>query len=486
MQLILLGLGLWLLAACSEQAGEAASAAAESDSEEEQAVPARPQFCEREGADVVRDVFCADEPAEPRSLDELLVALALKPAQLVGSDATPYSVAVLSHSTALSGRLVSPINPRVIVMGVEGFLAFQRGAQRVEVITRARDRAELGFYLIDFEQACNAQPDGCSPGDLFTPQIESSWLGVRARDGVELANTPEDCRTCHQRGDERGSLLMRELEDPWTHFFLPPGPSGVPGVSGADLYRDYVDTKGDEPYAGFSLRHISEMAPQFLEGFAGPTQPLLFDAPAITFERYPYGPDGYAKEPQPSETWERAYDAWKRGEQLALPYLDPRASDPDKQAALSGAYRSYLAGDLAASELPDLADIFPDDPLERARRGLQTEPDASPEAALIQACGSCHNDVLDQSVSRARFNIRVSALDRRELDRAIDRLERASEQRGAMPPSEARKLDAATRQRLIEYLRRDPTELDRDGALDHAATSGMLGGAGQKRAPAAL
>lgn len=492
----ILALGLCLLSACAEDL-PAARAPGEHPRDaapqaEVERAPDHPAFCGRAGDDAVRDVFCADTPAVLTSLDELLVALTLTPPPARADDMTelidrtPYSVAVLGHSTALSGRLVSPINPRVIVMGTESFLAFQRGTQQVEVIARAREGIGLRFYLIDFEQACNAQADGCMPGDLYTPRIESDWRRVRVRDGEELANTPEDCRTCHQRGTDSASLLMRELEDPWTHFFLPPGPSGVPGVSGADLHRDYVDTKGDEPYAGFLLRQISDMAPFFLEGLSGPTQPLLFDAPTIAFERYPWGPEGYASEPQPSATWERGYEAFKRGEQLALPYVDARPTDPDKQAALSDAYRRYLAAEISAHELPDLSDIFPDDPRERARRGLQVEPDATPEDALIQACGSCHNDVLDQSISRARFNIRVSELDRRELDRAIDRLERRASDRGAMPPPGTRELDQASRKRLIEYLRGDPAQLDPEGRLDHAARIGMMQGAGQRRSAAAL
>ncbi|HTU59825.1 MAG TPA: hypothetical protein VMF89_15340 [Polyangiales bacterium] len=454
--------------------------------------PTEPSFCARAGDDAVRDVFCTQPSAAPDDLDDLLVALNLKPPPAAASDAnaaidrTPYSVAVLGHSTALSGRFVSPINPRVIVMGTESFLAFQRGTQQVEVIARARESAGLRFYLIEFEQACNVYPDGCAAGDLYTPAIESNWLRVRARDGEALANTPEDCRTCHQRGTETAGLLMRELEDPWTHFFLPPGPSGVPGVSGADPYRDFLDAKGDEIYGGYSLQQISDMAPFFLESLTGPTQPLLFDAPTIAFERYPWGPDGYAKEPQPSATWERGYEAFKRGEQLALPYVDARATDPEKQTALTAAYQRYRRGEITAEELPDLSDIFPDDPSERARRGLQTEPDASPEDALIQACGTCHNDALDQSASRARFNIRVSQLDRQELDIAIKRLDLPTTDPSAMPPPGYRTLDERTRKRLIEYLRDDPSELDQQGTLDHASKIGMTRGAGERRSAANL
>lgn len=46
-----------------------------------------------------------------------------------------------------------------------------------------------------------------------------------------------------------------------------------------------------------------------------------------------------------------------------------------------------------------------------------------------------------------------------------------------MPPREARQLDPEARDRLIEYLDGKPEADDR---LDHAAQSGLLGGAGQK------
>jgi hypothetical protein len=113
---------------------------------------------------------------------------------------------------------------------------------------------------------------------------------------------------------------------------------------------------------------------------------------------------------------------------------------------------------------------------ERALRGLQTEPDATPEDALIQACAICHSDVLDQTISRARFNISVTRMDRNELDAAIERIGRPYGAEGAMPPREFRQLDPSARERLIEYLRKDPTELDADGRLETASRLGMMGG----------
>jgi hypothetical protein len=204
-------------------------------------------------------------------------------------------------------------------------------------------------------------------------------------------------------------------------------------------------------------------------------QPLNFDSTTILGERWPWiEAQGYPSEPVPSATWYAGYEAFKRGEQLALPYFDPTVVDPGKQASLSAAYARYRAGEIGAEELPDLADIFPDDPQVQAEIGLQTEPAATPAQALVQACGACHNDVLDQSITRARFNIDLARLSREELDVAIFRL-KARPGEGVMPPPGERQLDSGTRARLIEYLERNVRSGDDDALLGRAARLGMNG-----------
>src|SRR5262245_16009078 len=91
----------------------------------------QPLFCSRPGDDAVRDAFCTDAPPATRSLFDLQVRLNLRPAtdqpEAQGTPGDAYytlsSVTVLGHSTALSGHLVSSINPRAIVMSTETFLA---------------------------------------------------------------------------------------------------------------------------------------------------------------------------------------------------------------------------------------------------------------------------------------------------------------------------------------------------------------------------
>lgn len=476
-------LAVLLIAACQESA----SARTVSDAGVVQQLgPEAPAFCLRAGSDHVRDLFCTREPPTIDSLQTLQQLLAVGPVRHTAVDAgvVPRSYranfeVLLGHSTSLSGQLVSSINPRALLSGDVSFMAYQRGVQQVEIATLSRDVAGLNFYLLTFQQACNGSQQGCLPGDLYTPRVEQDWQRVSIRDAEELKNTPLDCKQCHQRNRERPMLLMRELQAPWTHFFAarePDRPKTEPGVDGADLVQDYVAAKGDEVYAGLDLSAIQHTVGFELEQVMPRDQPLLFDAPAIDAERWPYGVDGYATTPQSSPTWEAAYAAFKRGEQLALPYVETRASDPDKLAKLSEAYRQYRAGEMAAEQLPDLSDIFPDDAMLRARIGLVTEPDATPAQLLIQACGSCHNDVLDQTITRALFNIDITRMDRTELDRAIERIERDEHAEGVMPPKEFRQLDKAGRERLLEYLRAANVSAEDAVLLERAARLGMAGG----------
>jgi cytochrome c553 len=387
---------------------------------------------------------------------------------------------LLGLSTSLSGHGVSPINPRLVFMGYDTFLAFQRGAPRVEVATLARDGSTYNFYLLTFTRACDQSSAGCSPAELYTPRFETDWTSVVIQDDEDLKDTPSDCRQCHQRGRATSMLLMREISGPWTHFFEPLQATisdpPLPGVSGSDLTHDYELAKGEEPYGGVTVTLVTASSPEDLEIRVGEAQPLVFDSGLIENELFPYGPNGYPAQALPSPTWQAAWEAFKRGEQLALPHADARPTDPQKQARLTEAYARYRAGALSADELPDLSDIFPDDPHTRAQLGLQTEPDATPPDALIQACGSCHNDVLDQTLSRARFNIAIARMDRAELDTAIDRIGRDRSAPGVMPPPDARQLDQDVRTQLLDYLRRSAWPNDDIARLDHAARLGMAGG----------
>lgn len=424
-------------------------------------------------------LFCtSDDPPAISSLRDLQEQLELVPFAIEqdGIARRRNEAVLLAHSTSLPGRLVSPINPRAFIVGKDSILAYVRGAQEVELVSRASDGSEaLTFYLLRYQQACNHSDAGCSPSELYSPATEQGWTSLQLRDDHELENTPSDCRACHARGGEQPRLLMREVDGPWTHFFDTLNPAEIgsasPEVKGYDLLQDYLAAKGGEPYAGIDLTQLAPSTAQALELVVGLAQPVYFDSLAIERERWPRGPNGYEAEPRRSPTWQAAYDAWKRGEQLALPHYAPRPTSPEKQARISEAYvRFREQGDA----LPELSDIFPDDPVLRAEIGLEVEPDASPVELLIQACAPCHNDVLNQELSRARFNVDLARMDDDELDLAIERLVLPRTAAGAMPPLHARAVPEPARARLIEYLRSQGR--GGDPRLAHAAEMGMRGG----------
>ena len=470
----------WLSAAACQPAADGGSArAAGPDASADAAVAAaaaaaaeplvRPALCDRPGDDPVRDVFCADQRpsiGNLRDLEKRLhlsmlvdVTTELRPGRyLKGIETTYSSVVLLGHSTALSGALVSPLNPRVILFSYATFLAFTRGLQQVEIVTRDRGvDAHFNFYLLDFRQACNAKQVGCTNGDLFTARIESDWHDISLRDAEDLKNTSSDCRQCHQRGLDKPTLLMRELQGPWTHFFGPDAddPKGVPEPTGSALTRDYLAAKGDEDYAGVPTNFLRRTAGFSLEGVVNVDQPLIFDASAILNERWPWH-DGYPAQPERSKTWDDAFDGFKRGEQLALPYYAPRVTDADKLQQLTAAYQAYRSGALAADDLPDFSDVFPDDPQTRAEIGLQTVPGSTPPQAPDPG-------LWELSQRRARSVAFARALQRG--DRALAALGDRASDRTLGTAADGGRSDATTR--TPRARRRRTREFDRLVARRH-------------------
>jgi hypothetical protein len=416
------------------------------------------RLCSRGRSDAVLDVFCQREVPKITSLLELRSALDIDK----GGDKQGF--AMTAHSTSLVSRSVSAINPRVIFIREASeddelmFMAFARGEQFSEIVVRDRS-GELQFYLFTFEQACNATE--CGPADLLTESAEEGWRDINVYAEEDLENTPRDCRVCHQSdGPETPKLLrMQELEPPWNHWFY----SFVPG--GRAVIRDYLAIKGDESFAGLNAEDIAlRSQPGALRAalfFANPgPQPNLFvsavieqEVKASAAERGGNQPDDNSV-PGESETWNAIYERSKRGEAIAVPYHDVKVTDPAKLATMTAAYTDYLAGELAAEQLPDIRDVYLDDEMLRARMGFATEPGLDAEGVLLQACAQCHNDKLDQTLSRARFNVDLSKVGRDVRDRAIARLQLPLDDPQVMPPSGMRHLSDDAKQKLIELLER--------------------------------
>jgi hypothetical protein len=156
--------------------------------------------------------------------------------------------------------------------------------------------------------------------------------------------------------------------------------------------------------------------------------------------------------PGESPTWREGYERARRGEAITFPYHDVKVTDASKLAHMTEVYQAYRRGEIEQAQLPDISDVFPDDPLQLAEMGFMTEPGMSGEAVLLQACSLCHNERLDQSVSRARFRADLTGVSRAERDLAIARLRLPEDDPHAMPPPRLRTLTQEARQRAIEAL----------------------------------
>lgn len=424
------------------------------------------RFCSRGGDDMVHDALCGPQTMEIRSLADLRTVLRIDAGKTgrgsSGSATVINGVAVTGHSTSLSARSVSSINPRVITvrMDIEPndtlAVAFTRGEQVVELASYDRTQRDYRFYVVAFEQACNESPRGCTPGDLLTPAIESDWTELSLYDERDVANTVFDCATCHQP-DGPGTpklLRMHELPFPWTHWFA------QDNTGGRALVSDYVAAKGDEVLAGVDAVKVVDARPQDLEGLAtfsgSSVQPNMFDSDIIEREvqASASGQPADNSVPGVSATWRLLFERAQRGEALPTPYHDVKVTDAMKLARATEAYRAYRTGEIEASALPDIRDVFPDDETLLAEMGMMTTPGASGEEVLIEACSPCHNARLDQSLSRARFRADLTGMDRAEREIAVQRLQLATDHPLAMPPARLRRLSAEARARAIEALRR--------------------------------
>lgn len=421
--------------------------------------------CARSGSDAVRDVFCGASATPIHSLAELQVALGVDTDSLTGrsrvDEGILVDIAVTGHSTGLSARSVSAINPRLIAFRTQlgqpdlVVLAFARGEQFVELIARDRADGHLTFYVAGFRQACNERD--CTPGDLLTPAIERDWTELSLYDASDLTNTVLDCAPCHQAHgrDKPPRLLMQELNTPWTHWFW------KQSKGGKALLDDYFAAKGDETLAGMSAERIEAADPNMITTLViaqAPDLPVSFDSQRIEGEVMASAAAEGGEQPVDnsipgqSMTWLAAYERAKRGEQIALPYYNVKVSDAEKLERATAAYRAFSRGELQADELPDLRDIFPDDPVRLAELGAMTEPGLDGREVLMQACAQCHNPRLDPELSRARFRADLDGMSREEKDLAIARLQLPPDNPLAMPPARLRVLSEEARERAIRVL----------------------------------
>jgi hypothetical protein len=416
------------------------------------------RLCARKHNDPLADLFCSGSPPRISSLAELLALLGIRPGVYVESQ----GFAVTGHSTALSKRSVSTVNPRVIFLqipsSVRPMLAvgFMRGERLVEIATQDRTTSELTFYVLAFGLPCADSGGSCAPGDLLTPAIERDWSSVDLYDETDLTNTALDCRVCHQPGGPGTSKLLRmqEIETPWTHWF------DDQTQGGRALLADFIAMHGDEVYAAVPAGQITQARAGLMAAFvriAGSTrQPNEFQSAKVETEVELSAPgqptDNQAR--GQSKTWQAGYASALRAESIPTPYHDVKVTDPAKLSRVQRAYADYRAGILPTAALPDIRDVFPDDPVALYEMGFAVDERLDDPALMVAACGLCHNQRLDQSLSRAKFDTDLSQLTAEAKQTAIARLNLPPHDPQAMPPQRTHALSAAGRARLVGLLSR--------------------------------
>jgi hypothetical protein len=409
-------------------------------------------LCAKHYGDLISAKFCAGStPPKLTSLADLEALLGLTVLPNPNNDPTINTnvrVTLNGESTGLGLRAVNPIVPRAFLATppLNGqpnpryqVLSFARGEPLVELVASDPTAQTLRFFLVRFHPACEAT--GCNHADLQTPSIESGWTGYTLYDDAAIANTTLDCLACHQAAGPttKKILRMQELQNPWGHWFYPERPQTL------QIVQAFQAAHGTESYAGIPAQNVMATRPaglmQLLQNNGFATQPNAFDTLQINNEIAASGA---------SSTWAQLYAKSVSGAEIPVPYYT-NPYDAAKLQAMTAAYQQTMAGTLARDQLPDVSDTLVDAAL--ADMSIRPQPGLDGHGILVQMCQMCHNTRLDQTLSRARFNVeQLAQMSRGEKDIAIQRLGMPATNKHTMPPVRFHELTAADRQLAIDEL----------------------------------
>jgi len=409
--------------------------------------------CAKHYGDMISAKFCANStPPTLTSLADLEALLGLTVAPDPNNQPATVNpnvrATLIGESTGLGLRMVNPLTPRAFLMtppSTNGapnptyqVLSFSRGEPLVELVANDPAAHTLRFFLVRFHPAC--EPN-CTYADLQTPTIESNWTSYTLYDDATIKNTTVDCLACHQPAGPSASkiLRMQELPNPWGHWFYPERPATL------QIVQDFQAAHANESYAGIPYVNVYNTRPfqmMFMvqnNGFA--TQPNLFNTLQINNELAAGGT---------SATWQQLYANSVAGLDIPTPYFT-NPFDPTKMQAAITAYTQTMSGALPRAQMPDVTDVY----LDSALPDMSVRPKAGldGQGILVHMCRMCHNSSLDQTISRANFNVdTLASLARAEKDAAIARLQLPDTDAHHMPPVRFHELSQAERDLAIAEL----------------------------------
>lgn len=431
-------------------------------------------LCARGNDDLVSKAFCAGSaPPAITSLTDLqkLLGLDFKPGVVQNGTGGNPGFAMTSHSSSLVTRHTTVINPRAIVFTAPNgrgrqaapfkpnptFVAmgFVRGEREVELLSKDPVKGDINFFLFRYTLACDTAAGGCTNGDLLTPAVESNFAGYTLYQDVDVKDTVVDCLQCHQPGGPGTPkiLRMQELQFPWIHFLF-----NEP-LGNTYLRNDFHAAHGTtEAYAGIPANLIDLAAPPVLEAFVENngfiTQPNEMQTKTIMTEVIASNAAQPMTNVPPgvSATWKSQYAKSEAAQFIPVPYHDFKVTDPTKLSSMTAAYQSWLAGKTPGSQLPDVRDVF----LDSAMSDMTFRPAAGLDGhgILVQMCQQCHNSHLDQTITRARFNVETLAtqMSAAEKAEAIRRVQLPATDCDHMPPARFRDLSAQEIQLVVQEL----------------------------------
>ncbi len=327
--------------------------------------------------------------------------------------------------------------------------------ETLNIQTRNQD---LRFYLFKFKHACTLD-DSCNNGILFTEDFEKNWVEWTLYDEEDLKNTIADCRQCHQPNGPNAPKTLMNFGTSWSweHYL------GQQDKFSRSLVEDFLSAHGtDAEYAGIPTRiihfgdgsHIQILLRKHKHSTDNTHNPNIrsYDSVGIMIQvenstpSQPYDNtvSGY------SPIWERLYERSVQGELIQIPYHDSKLTDPQSLSEATRAFRDYKAGRI--TELPNILDIFKKEDQDVRNMGFKVKAGLDGAGILTQACTQCHNSKLDQTISRARFNVDLESMSIAELMIAQKRIMLPEESLQVMPPSIFRILDTDEKERLYDYL----------------------------------
>ncbi|HEX2875904.1 MAG TPA: hypothetical protein VHP33_31855 [Polyangiaceae bacterium] len=431
------------------------------------------RVCAKGARDRVAQALCASPTPAISGLQELYGALRL-------ASPDERRLAATTHSLSLSGRSVSAVNPRVMVvannsvvggLSYEGVVAtaFARGEQLVELVALDPVTYEYNFYLLRFAQPCNASR--CSPEDLLSERVETGWTDWTLYVDSDLENTPFDCLSCHRPfgGDTHKLLLMRQDLDPWMHWSdfrvfdeslcptSPPEgvtPKVIATSDGLDLLASLAGEQAT--YAGIPLDELlATKSGDVLSDFLVDAENLIVDSP---LPPHPYAQLSLRTRETlcerfytgQSPSWE-ADRLTSRARGLPFPYYGPEVLDPAARSALLSDSANFWARHQEEDPFDLLAGMLGAD-VPTAVGFVPRESDTAPEI-LQGMCGRCHAADVNPALSRSRFSAEATdSVDPRTFREVRARLSLPPTSPDAMPPRRAGYLPDWAVERVLDHL----------------------------------